>query len=54
MISYLPPRLATVMPKDDDDRDYNPEQEQYDYDRLEMEQFENDLYEHTEGMDYES
>jgi hypothetical protein len=50
MISYLPPRLATVMPKDDD-RDYNPEQEQYDYDRLEMEQFENEIISREEGFD---
>jgi hypothetical protein len=37
-----------IAPKNDD-RDYNPEQEQYDYDRLEMEQFENEIYERTEG-----
>lgn len=48
MTNYIPAKLI-VMPKDDE-KDYNPEQEQRDFERLELEQFENDLFERQEGL----
>ena len=51
MTNYLPARLI-VMPKDDD-TDYNPIIDQMIEDRMEMENWENDLYEREEGISYE-
>lgn len=52
MINYVPARLQTVMPKDNE-FDFNPEQEMMDEERIFDEVFENDLWEHTEGGNYE-
>jgi hypothetical protein len=48
MTNYIPAKLI-VMPKDDE-KDYNPEQEQRDEDRIFDVVFENDLYEREEGL----
>jgi hypothetical protein len=48
MTNYIPAKLI-VMPKDDD-TDYNDIIDQMIQDRIDFEQFENDLYEREEGL----
>lgn len=53
MTNYLPARLTLLResdPLEEDDRDYNPEQEQRDEEELFEIKFSNDLYEREEGI----
>jgi hypothetical protein len=53
MINYIPARLTKpVMPKDDN-VDYNDMIDQMIQDKIDFEQFENDIYEREEGISHD-